>query len=145
MIKFDFHIKNNNKKKRKSSKNAKQQNQNFQSTAGAQRPNKATLQAMIANLDENTSDSSSSSSDSGFKSTSSKSDSTNQTTSSNNQMNLNFSNSAKLFLEEDGFASDTNLGELSRISVNNSNLNTSGANDETIIDVCRCFDLNILY
>jgi len=53
-------------------------------------------------------------------------------------MNLNFSNSTKLFLEEDGFASDSTLGELSRISVNNnsSNLNTSNINDDTIIDVC---------
>ena len=43
-----------------------------------------------------------------------------------------------MFLEEDGFGSESSLGELSRISVNNnSNLNISGINDETIIDVSK--------
>jgi hypothetical protein len=45
-----------------------------------------------------------------------------------------FSNNAKMFLEDDAFANDANLGELSRISVNNS-VNLSGLNDETVIDV----------
>jgi len=108
----------------------------------AHRPSKATLQAMIANLNDNSSDSSSadsSSADSGFSSSSTKQNTdslTSNSTSKNQTMNLNFSNSTKMFLEEDGFASDSALGELSRISVNNSsNLNTSSANDDTIIDV----------
>lgn len=123
------------KKDRKSTKNVKQQNQQNQNmTSGAQRPNKASLQAMmmIANLNENNeNDVGNNKSPSINKSNSSDSSGTSNSTS-NNQ--LNFSNSTKLFLEEDGFGTESNLGELSRISVNNSNLNLSGVNDETIVD-----------
>ena len=128
---------------RKSTKNGKQPPQQVlptqQGSQSTQRPNKATLQAMIANLNENNSESESSN-DSGFKSTSASSSTTNNDSSPTSNTNansnqLNFSNRPKLFLEEDGFASDSNLGELSRISVNNSNLNLSGINDDTIIDV----------
>lgn len=120
------------KKDRKSTKNAKNQQNQGQTGNGGQRPNKATLQAMIANLNENSE--SDSPNDSGFKSAPN-SDSSMASNSSNNQLNtMNFSNSTKLFLEDDGYANDSNLGELSRISVNNSNLSLSGINDETIID-----------
>lgn len=112
------------KKDRKSTKNAKQQQQQQQPTApsnaSSQRPNKATLQAMIANLNENTEQEN-------------KSGANRSTDGQNGTSNVNFSNSTKLFLEDDGFASDSNLGELSRISVNNSNLNMS-TSDDTIVD-----------
>lgn len=131
---------------RKSTKNGKQPPQQVvppQGSQGTQRPNKAALQAMIANLNENNSESESSN-DSGFKSTasssSSSSDDSSPTSNTNNKNSqLNFSNRAKLFLEEEGFASESNLGELSRISVNNSNLSLNGINDDTIIDVSYVF------
>lgn len=121
------------KKDRKSTKNAKQQNQVANMPGGAQRPNKATLQAMImiANLNENNSENETDTTNSAKLPNTADSNVTSNT-SGNNQ--LNFSNSTKLFLEEDGFGTESNLGELSRISVNNSNLNLSGVNDETIID-----------
>lgn len=124
------------KKEKKSTKSAKQQqNQTAVANNNTQRPNRAALQAMIANLNENDSSQqqqqqvqqNENSSTADFDSSSS---STNQ-----QQSQISFSNSAKLFLEEDGFNTESNLGELSRISVNNSNLNLSGINDETIIDV----------
>lgn len=133
-------LKEQYKKDRKSTKNAKQQQQNqnqILQTGGvsSQRPNKATLQAMIANLNENTSENqqnNSSDNDSGFKSSGSNINNDSGVNAATNQLNnMSFSNSTKLFLEDDGFANDSNLGELSRISVNNSNSNLS--NDETII------------
>lgn len=75
---------------------------------------------MIANLNENTEQEN-------------KSGANRSTDGQNGTSNVNFSNSTKLFLEDDGFASDSNLGELSRISVNNSNLNMS-TSDDTIVD-----------
>ena len=141
------------KKEKKSSKSAKQQQQQQQqqqmlnSTNASQRPNRAALQAMIANLNEsNEQDSNSGNQPNDFESstssnlhanisapaTSNSPTNTNSTTNSANAQlpTMNFSNSAKMFLED-----DANLGELSRISVNNSNLSLSGINDETLIDV----------
>ena len=130
------------KKDRKSSKNAnKPQNQqvltSHTATSSSQRPNKVALQAMIANLNENSNESGSQqqikNETSGIKLSPSSNNST-----SHQLNNINFSNSTKLFLEEDGLANDSSLGELSRISVNNNNnssLNISGVNDETIIEV----------
>ena len=130
------------KKDRKSSKNAnKQQSQqvltSHTATSSSQRPNKAALQAMIANLNENTNESGSQQQNKNETSGIKLSPSSNNSTS-HQLNNINFSNSTKLFLEEDGLANDSSLGELSRISVNNNNnssLNISGVNDETIIEV----------
>ena len=114
------------------------------------RPNRQTLQAMIANLNENPSnqpDEASSTSSGVSKQTSSGGGggSSSDTSSINTNSNLNqkmsnfsFSTGPKLFLEDDPFGNDSNLGELSRISVNN-NVSLSGINDETIIDVSAFF------
>jgi striatin 1/3/4 len=109
---------------KKDRKTAKQQHQQaLASHQVTQRPNRATLQAMIANL----SDSDNGNNDSTILSGSSP-------TSSNKLNNFSFPNNTKLFLDEEGsFSNDTNLGELSRISVNNT-INIGGLNDETVID-----------
>lgn len=122
------------KKDRKSSKISKQsqpsQNQqNIVSHAAvtSQRPNKATLQAMIANLNENPE----TTTNLNNKIEISKQSLNNESSPSYpNQLN----NINKIFIEEDGFASDSSLGELSRISVGNNHHNNSSISDETIID-----------
>jgi striatin 1/3/4 len=110
---------------KKDRKTAKQQQQALASHQVTQRPNRATLQAMIANL----SDSDNVSNDSTILTGSSSSSIT-----SNKLNNFSFSNNTKLFLDEEGsFSNDTNLGELSRISVNNT-INVCGINDETVTE-----------
>jgi len=101
------------------------------------RPNRQALQAMIANLNENQADSSDLNVKINNNSEQNSTSATTTTTSNSNQKinNFSFSNSPKLFLEDDAFGNDSNLGELSRISVNNNNVSLSGINDETIVDV----------
>lgn len=112
---------------KKDRKSAKQQQQALASHQVTQRPNRATLQAMIANLSDNENGNNDAAILSGSSSSSS--------AISNKLNNFSFSNNTKLFLDEEGsFSNETNLGELSRISVNNT-INISGMNDETVIDV----------
>ncbi len=93
------------------------------------RPNRQALQAMIANLNENNQ---ADSNDLNVKISEQNSSAPN----SNQKMNsFSFSTTPKLFMEDDAFGNDSNLGELSRISVNNNNVSLSGINDETIVDV----------
>jgi hypothetical protein len=103
------------------------------------RPNRQALQAMIANLNENQADSSDLNvkiNNNSEQNTTSATTTTTTTSNANQKINnFSFSNSPKLFLEDDAFGNDSNLGELSRISVNNNNVSLSGINDETIVDV----------
>ena len=115
------------KKERKSMSSraaAKQQ----QLSISSQRPNRSALQAMIANLAENEAESSSAESR-GDLSKMSSADIANKTSSG-----VPFANNPSLFLEDDlGVCLDSTLGELSRITVNNS-ISISGVSDE-VIDV----------
>ena len=96
------------------------------------RPNRQALQAMIANLSEN---SGQQADVAGGDKINSGTDLANVNPKLNNSGNFSFATGPKLFLEDDAFGNDSNLGELSRISVNNNNVSLSGINDETIIDV----------
>ncbi len=142
------------KKDRKSAKNSKQiqqQQQQLQqnlishTAITSQRPNKSALQAMIANLNENNNESQTQQQQ---FTNSNDSNSSMKYSDSPTLNNLNFSNSPKMFLEEDGFANDSALGELSRLSVSNASsnnsLNLSSLNDETIIDV-SCFTFSFTF
>ena len=129
------------KKDRKSTKSAKQQHQqqiqqqqqqqNQQTLTSNnansnQRPNRATLQAMIANLNE--------ASESSQQQQTQLNKVEKNDSESPPSTNIPFTN-PKIFPEED----ESNLGELSRISVGNSSfnnsLNMSGISDETITEV----------
>ncbi len=125
----------------KSVKAARQQQQNqlfsTQILANSQRPNRETLQAMITNLSEPSSETKSAKSyDNDLTSplSTSSSSSSSSGSPSNKLDNYTFTsaNSKMAFtMDED---SENNLGELSRISLNNSSMNVSGVNDETMTD-----------
>ena len=151
------------KKDRKTTKSNKQQlqqqqqqqnsfQQNENASINSQRPNRNALQAMISNLTEDGGEnqqrqsqnqSASSGSDSSYPPSTSTSGSASSTSTANSSSgqpmsNLNLSKTAKLFLEDDSFSNDANLGELSRFSVSNSlnnGGNVGGVNDETMIEV----------
>ena len=126
------------KKDRRSAKNAKMEAQH--SLVNTHRPNRSTLQAMIANLTDETSENLNDSTNSqtnitiiGNKTTNLDL-SPNSTGNKNEKIKFNAQNNNLFCLEDDSFANDSNLGELSRLSVGNS-MNLSGINDDTIIDV----------
>lgn len=127
------------KKDRRSAKNAKIEAQH--SLVNTHRPNRSTLQAMIANLTDETAESLNDSTNSqtnitiiGNKTSTNLDLSPNSAGAKNEKIKFNSQNNNLFCLEDDSFANDSSLGELSRLSVGNS-INLSGINDETIIDV----------
>lgn len=124
------------KKDRKSAKNAKIEAQH--SMVNTHRPNRSALQAMIVNLTEQSSEIQNDTSNniqSNVSITCNKTPSSMDSSPNTKNEKIKFNTPNNLFsLEDDNFSNETNLGELSRISVGNS-MNMTGINDETIIDV----------
>jgi striatin 1/3/4 len=122
------------KTKQSQSQSGAQQQQSLTShTVSSQRPNRNALQAMIANLNESNEQQKPDTIANKIDASSDPANNSSSTTTSQKLNSFSFPNSPKIF-EDDAFASDASLGELSRISVNNSNISLSGINDETIID-----------
>lgn len=125
------------KTKQSQNQSGAQQQQQQQSltshTVSSQRPNRNALQAMIANLNESNEQQKTDTIANKIDGSSEPANNSSSTTTSQKLNSFSFPNSPKIF-EDDAFASDASLGELSRISVNNSNISLSGINDETIID-----------